>query len=49
MKPTHEVYHDNNKLFTGSYDDCWVYIQKHQSQSVDWAMKYEHWEIREIK
>lgn len=34
---------------SGTYDECWTYILKNQSQSVDWAMKYGSWNIEEAK
>jgi len=46
---THKVTRDNKDLFQGDEDLCWIYILNHQSQSVDWAIKYEGWKIEEIK
>ena len=39
------VKHNGKTVFKGTLDDCWIYIHNHQSQSVDWATKYENWEI----
>ena len=41
-----QVFKDGELKFTGTDHECWVYILKHQSQSVYWACKYEGWEMR---
>jgi hypothetical protein len=42
---TFEVRKDGRLLFRGPEAECWHYIHKHTSSSVDWAMKYEGWTI----
>jgi hypothetical protein len=32
-------------LFEGSENECYIYLQRYQSQSADWAMKYEGYRI----
>lgn len=49
----HQVHRDGvpiSPVFTGpkSQDTAWVWILKHQGQSVDWAMKYEGYSIEEV-
>lgn len=43
--PTHRVTRDYVEQYRGTEDGCWVYVLKAQSMSVDWAMKYEGWDI----
>lgn len=45
---TYNVTHDGEMRYEGTKDQCWVFILRHQSQSVDWAMKYEGWKITNI-
>lgn len=40
-----KVTRDRDEKFRGTNNECWIYIQKHQAMSVDWAMKYEGWAI----
>lgn len=44
-KKTHKVTQDNVIQFKGSENECWVYILKHQSQSVDYATTFGGWKI----
>jgi hypothetical protein len=46
---THKTTRDGKTVFEGSAGECWIYIHKHQSQSVDWACKYEGWKIEPMK
>lgn len=39
------VKHNDEVMFSGTHNQCFAYIMNHQSQSVDWAIKYEGWEI----
>lgn len=39
------VLHNNVLKFEGTDNECFSYILGHQSQSVDYAMKYEGWKI----
>lgn len=32
-----------------SHNECFAFILRHQGQSVDWAMKYEGWDIQPAK
>jgi len=41
-----EVLKDGEVRYAGTPDECWVYILKHQPQSVYWACKYGGWEMR---
>lgn len=41
----YEVRRDGKLLFVGPEAECWHFIHKHTSYSVDWAMKYEGWTI----
>ena len=36
---------DGKVHHTGTYDQCWMKLLRVQSQSTDWAMKYEGWRI----
>jgi hypothetical protein len=43
---TWEVRRDGKLLFRGpSESECWGWLQRHTSYSVDWAMKYEGYTI----
>jgi hypothetical protein len=43
------AFHDDvQRHAPGSKDDAWLYIHKHQGQSVDWACKHEGWSIRRV-
>lgn len=46
--PVSVVSRDGEMIFAGSNDECFTYILKHQSQSVDHAMKHEGWAITEV-
>jgi hypothetical protein len=41
----YKVTKDGKERFAGTSNECFVYILKNQSQSVDWACKYEGWKI----
>ena len=45
----YNVYRDGKKLFTGTYNECFGFILGNQSQSVDWALKYEGYVIEKIE
>lgn len=45
---THAVTRDRVELFRGTEKECSQYIQHHQGQSNDWAMKYGGWAIAPI-
>lgn len=40
-----ELRHKEELIFTGSENDCYFKLQRVQSQSADWAMKYEGYTI----
>ncbi len=40
-----ELRKDGKLFFVGTEYECWADLHKRQSQSVDWAMKYEGWTI----
>ncbi len=40
--------HNGEVVFTGSEGDCYMKLQKSQSQSADWAIKYEGWKVEEV-
>lgn len=42
---THRVTRDGVEKFQGSEDECFVFIHRAQGQSVDWACKWEGWDI----
>lgn len=42
---TYELRHDGKLIMRGSENDCYRKLQQSQSQSADWAMKYEGWTI----
>ena len=37
------------EVFKGTENECYIKLQRSQSQSADWAMKYEGWKIEEEK
>ena len=41
-----ELKHKGELIFEGSENECYFKLQKSQSQSADWAMKYEGWTIK---
>lgn len=49
MTTKYKVTRDEKELFTGTHNDCWVWLLNHQSQSTSWAIKYEGYKIEEIK
>lgn len=44
-----EVTKDGESKYKGTENDCYMKLQKFQSQSADWAMKYEGWKITPVK
>lgn len=42
----YRVTRDDKSKFVGTHNQCFEYILKHQSQSVEWAIKHEGWAIR---
>lgn len=48
VKPTHVLKRYGIIQFVGSENDCYHQLQRSQSQSADWAMKYEGWSISPI-
>lgn len=40
----HELVHTAD-----TYDECWIYVLKNQSSSVDFALKHKGWKIEENK
>ena len=45
---THCVKRDGVTRFTGTANDCFAWLLKAQSQSIDWACKHEGWSIEPI-
>lgn len=45
----YKVTKDGKKLFTGTQNECWEWLLNHQSQSTEWAIKYEGYKIEENK
>lgn len=43
-----ELTQDGAVKFRGAENSCFHKLQRMQSQSSDWAMKYEGWTVREI-
>lgn len=41
------VKRDGKKLFEGTENECWEYIQKNTSYSFDHATKYEGWSVEQ--
>lgn len=48
--PLFNVFDDTRKLprFQGTHDECFIYILKHQGQSVDYALKHGGWKIESV-
>ena len=42
---TFELRNDGKLIFRGTQNECYRKLQQSQSQSFDWAMKYEGWTI----
>ena len=40
--------HEGIEVFRGTEEACYVKLQRSQSHSADWAMKYERWDVKEI-
>jgi len=49
QEQTYFLYQNDRFVFEGSHFKCCLKLQQSQSQSANWAMKYEGWEIRETK
>lgn len=45
----YKLIHNGEEKFRGTHNDCWIKLLKSQSQSTDWAIKYEGWKIEEIE
>jgi hypothetical protein len=41
----YQVTRDGEVLSTGTEYDCWVFILRYQSQSVEWAIQHEGYKI----
>lgn len=39
---------DKKEIFRGTENQCYVKLQRTQSHSADWAMKYENWKIEPL-
>lgn len=39
---------DSEEKFRGTENECYFKLQRLQSQSADWAMKYEGWKIEKL-
>jgi len=46
---THKLTKDGNEVFRGTENECYIKLLNSQSQSTEWAMKYEGWEIKPIQ
>ncbi len=44
----HDLRKDGKLVFRGTANECYMKLQESQSQSADWAMKYEGWTISSI-
>ena len=42
----YEVKQHDRTLYTGNSSDCFIYVLKHQPQSVSWATRYGGWSIK---
>lgn len=52
LNETDELYnliHDNEIIFTGTENQCYFKLQRYQSHSADWAMKYEGYKITKVE
>jgi hypothetical protein len=45
---THRVTRDGIELFRSTADECFVWLHRHQGQSVDWACKHEGYAIEAL-
>jgi hypothetical protein len=43
--PEYKLIHKGDIVFTGTNNQCYVKLQRSQSQSADWAIKYDGWEV----
>lgn len=43
------LYKDDKLVFQGSEKECYVELQKRQSQSCYFAMKYDGWTIKNLE
>jgi hypothetical protein len=39
---------DDKEIFRGTENECYVKLQRTQSNSADWTMKYEGWKIEPL-
>ncbi len=44
----YDLRRDGKLVFRGTANECYAKLQRSQSQSNDWAMKYEGWTINPI-
>ena len=42
---THVLSQDGTEIYRGSENECYFKLQRYQSHSADWAMKYEGYKI----
>lgn len=45
MTKTFKVTRDSKTLFSGSENECYIWLLDHQPQSTAWAIKYEGYKI----
>lgn len=45
MEPIFELKQHGKLIFEGTENECYYKLQRSQSQSADWAMKYEGWTV----
>lgn len=48
MEEQFKLTHKDELIFTGTENECYFKLQKTQSQSADWAMKYEGWKTTPV-
>lgn len=49
MSKQYELKQDGILKFTGTENECYYKLQRLQSQSADWAMKWEGWTITPLR
>jgi hypothetical protein len=51
MKTVYQLTHKGELIFQGTERSCYFKLQRTQSMSADWAIKYEGWKIveKEVK
>ena len=45
---THKLTHKGKEIFRGTENECYIKLQRSQSQSADWAIKYEGWKVEKL-